>query len=158
MKCNIADEQLISFLLKELPEHDQSELEEHISGCSICQARLKEFASYLEAWEDPTPIPSLLSDSFTDQVMNEIKSSEKTDKTIVISPAQSSFFHFLASSAAAFLLFYTGVFHEIFIWVHQFSNLYSETTQQFYSVSGKSLSWLNQINAQFSNWFQPFKF
>lgn len=156
MKCNIADEQFISFLLRELSEHEQSELEEHISSCSICQVRLKEFTEYMKAWEYPVLPP--LSDSFTDRVMKEIKSSEKSDKMIVISPVQSSFFHFLASSAAAFLLFYTGILHEIFIWVNQFSNLYTETTQQFYLVSGKSLSWLSQINVQFSDWFYPFKF
>ncbi len=153
--CNITNEQLMDFLLNEQSEDSRSEIEEHIKGCSDCQNRLNVFSDLKEAWDEPNFSP--LSDSFLDNIMEQLLEAEKKpNKAIFHYFIRSSFFHFSVSSTAAFLLFFTGTFHRFLIWTNYFSNFYSNSTNQFYLLSGKGLAFLNEINVQFSHWLHIF--
>lgn len=154
MNCKVTDEQLISYMLNELSLSEKRFLSEHIELCSSCKKRLDELYRINDVWDNPDSM--VVSESFTKQVMESI-SDIKLKPSNIHNHRLKSVSHFLIASAATFLFFYSGIFHEIPYLSGQLSSVFAETTKNIEVTTIKGFSWLDTINFQLSNLINMFK-
>jgi len=168
--CKIYHEEvLFSYTLGELNQEEENRLRNHLEDCSICLSKVEEYFSLQETWEHPDPNSYTISESFVDNIMNEISTDDsllersnvvdikKLNKSGKSTGKKNAFLHFALATAATFVLLYSGIFDQMYQSVGQFTTTFSETTNQVQQASVQGVSWLH-VNFNFSQIMHNIKF
>ena len=152
MKC-LTEDQLFLYMENEINQDDPLAVENHIKNCDACTSVLDELMELQYAWEHPASIS--LSESFTDDVMAKLPAGTSKSHSIPLKKYRSMI-HLAVATAATFVLFYSGFFHEYTDMIGNFTAAFNETSNHVQVASIKSFNWINTMDNNLSH-FTPIK-